>query len=180
MRKPRKKNYINNSDLHRVLSEYIEKIKDPLVISKPAIPKYIGEAIMMIARKYVNHVHFVAYSQHYKEEMISDGVMNCVKYLNTYNPEAATRSGYPNPFGWFTQIIKNAFKQRLKDEKRHQYFKARSSLDYHLLNNDKDFISEDNDVYENNLRFIKDYENSVVEKKKLCKKKQGLEEFIED
>lgn len=180
MRKPRKRNYINNPDLHAALADYIAKLKDPNINPKPVVPNYIGEAIFMIANRCANHPNYIGYSPHYKEEMIGDGIRNCLTYIGTYDPEKATRSGHPNPFSWFTTTIMNAFKQRLKDEKKQQYFKARSSLDYHLFNNDPDFAGEIQDVYMNNLQFIKDYEKSVVEKKKVCNKKQGLEEFIED
>ena len=36
----------------------------------------------------------------FREDMISDGIENCVQYIHNFNPEKST-----NPFAYFTQII---------------------------------------------------------------------------
>ena len=45
--------------------------------------------------------------------MISDGVENCLQYLDNFNP---TKSN--NPFAYFTQIIYYAFVRRIQKEKK--------------------------------------------------------------
>ena len=55
--------------------------------------------------------NFVNYM--FKEDMISDGIENCVQYIHNFNPEKSK-----NPFAYFTQIIHYAFLRRIQREKR--------------------------------------------------------------
>ncbi len=52
--------------------------------------------------------------------MISDGVENCVQYINNFDPEKSK-----NPFAYFTQIIYYAFLRRIQKEKRQQDIKQK-------------------------------------------------------
>ena len=45
--------------------------------------------------------------------MISDGVENCIQYIDNFDPEKSS-----NPFAYFTQIIYYAFLRRIQKEKR--------------------------------------------------------------
>jgi DNA-directed RNA polymerase specialized sigma24 family protein len=45
--------------------------------------------------------------------MISDGVENCVQYIDNFDPEKSQ-----NPFAYFTQIIYYAFLRRIQKEKK--------------------------------------------------------------
>ena len=45
--------------------------------------------------------------------MISDGIENCLQYLDNFNPEKSN-----NPFAYFTQIIYYAFVRRIQKEKK--------------------------------------------------------------
>ncbi|NBS94397.1 MAG: sigma factor for late transcription, partial [Betaproteobacteria bacterium] len=47
------------------------------------------------------------------EDMISDGIENCVQYIHNFDPEKSQ-----NPFAYFTQIIHYAFLRRIQKEKR--------------------------------------------------------------
>ena len=49
----------------------------------------------------------------FKEDMISDGIENCVQYIHNFNPEKSQ-----NPFAYFTQIIHYAFLRRIQKEKK--------------------------------------------------------------
>jgi DNA-directed RNA polymerase specialized sigma24 family protein len=49
----------------------------------------------------------------FKDDMISDGIENCIQYLHNFNPEKSQ-----NPFAYFTQIIHFAFLRRIQKEKR--------------------------------------------------------------
>ena len=53
--------------------------------------------------------------------MISDGLENCINYLNNFNPEKSD-----NPFAYFTQIIWFAFLRRIDKEKKHLYIKQKT------------------------------------------------------
>lgn len=54
-----------------------------------------------------------------------DAVENCLKAIENYNIEAATRTGKPNAFAYFTQISWFAFLRRIEKEKKQQDIKMR-------------------------------------------------------
>ena len=54
-----------------------------------------------------------------------DAVENCLKAIENYNIEAATRTGNPNAFAYFTQISWYAFLRRIAKEKRQQDIKMK-------------------------------------------------------
>jgi hypothetical protein len=49
----------------------------------------------------------------FREDMISDGIENCVQYIHNFDPEKSK-----NPFAYFTQIINYAFLRRIQKEKK--------------------------------------------------------------
>jgi hypothetical protein len=57
--------------------------------------------------------------------MVMDAVENCLKAIENYNIEAATRSGKPNAFAYFTQISWYAFLRRIQKEKKQQDIKMK-------------------------------------------------------
>ena len=71
-----------------------EEAGDP----KPRITNYLGECFVKIATHLSYKPNFVNYM--FREDMISDGIENCVQYIHNFNPEKST-----NPFAYFTQII---------------------------------------------------------------------------
>jgi len=75
------------------------------------IPRYIGECFLKIANHLSYKPNFVNYM--FREDMISDGIENCVQYIKNFNPEKSS-----NPFAYFTQIIHYAFLRRIQKEKR--------------------------------------------------------------
>ena len=160
--------YVSNKKFYEALVEYKAAIAAAQEAGepKPQIPKYVGECLMMIAQRLSNKPNFIGYA--YKEEMIADGIENCIRYLDLFKPERSN-----NPFAYFTQTIKMAFVRRIKKEKRQLYLKMKATQNYQLTAqlNDPMFIPEDNDVVNS---FIKDYEESIVKKKQ----KQGLEKAI--
>ena len=54
-----------------------------------------------------------------------DAVENCLRAIGNYNIEAATRTGKPNAFSYFTQICYFAFIRRITKEKKQQDIKFR-------------------------------------------------------
>ena len=52
--------------------------------------------------------------------MVMDAVENCLKAIDNYNLETATRTGKPNAFAYFTQISWYAFLRRIEKEKKQQ------------------------------------------------------------
>jgi DNA-directed RNA polymerase specialized sigma24 family protein len=56
----------------------------------------------------------------FREDMISDGIENCVQYIHNFNPERSQ-----NPFAYFTQIIHFAFLRRIQKEKKQLEIKTK-------------------------------------------------------
>ena len=52
---------------------------------RPPIPEYVGECIMLIAKRLSTRPNFIGYS--YREEMIGDGIENCLAYIHNFNPD---------------------------------------------------------------------------------------------
>jgi DNA-directed RNA polymerase specialized sigma24 family protein len=52
--------------------------------------------------------------------MISDGIENCLQYMNNFDPDKSD-----NPFAYFTQIIYYAFIRRIQKEKKQMQVKAK-------------------------------------------------------
>lgn len=104
--------YVNNKDFHDALVAYnmrIDAAKEngtPL----PRISNYLGECFLKIATHLSYRPNFVNYM--FREDMISDGVENCVQYIDRFDIERT------NPFAYFTQIVYYAFLRRIQREKR--------------------------------------------------------------
>ena len=86
--------------------------------SKPGVTEYIGKCFLDIATHLSYRPNFIGYS--YREEMISDGIENCLMYCSNFDPAKSS-----NPFSYFTQIIYYAFLRRIQKEKKQQYIKFR-------------------------------------------------------
>ena len=112
--------YVNNADFLVAISEYRNKVLDAKEkgLPPPQVSNYIGECILKIANHLSYKPNFINYS--YREEMISDGIENCLQYINNFDP---TKSN--NPFAYFTQIIYYAFLRRIAKEKKQSYIKGK-------------------------------------------------------
>ena len=112
-RRKRSEHYVNNKEFLAALIKLREdrEIAEIRGNEKPRIPRYIGECFLKIATHLSFKPNFVNYM--FKEDMISDGIENCVQYIHNFNPEKSK-----NPFAYFTQIIHYAFLRRIQREKR--------------------------------------------------------------
>jgi hypothetical protein len=112
-KRKRSEHYVNNKEFLAALIKYMEDKEIALLQDKPKppIPRYIGECFLKIANHLSFKPNFVNYM--FKEDMISDGIENCVQYIHNFNPEKSQ-----NPFAYFTQIIHYAFLRRIQREKR--------------------------------------------------------------
>lgn len=111
--KKRSEHYVSNKEFHQALIEYrnnVNKAKENGQ-PKPPIPNYIGECFLKIATHLSYKPNFVNYI--FKDDMICDGIENCVQYIHNFNPEKSQ-----NPFAYFTQIIHYAFLRRIQKEKK--------------------------------------------------------------
>jgi hypothetical protein len=89
----------------------------------PQVTDYIATCFMKICEGLSHKPNFVRYT--YRDEMVMDGVENCLKAVYNYNIEAATRTGKPNAFSYFTQIAYFAFIRRIIKEKKQADIKYR-------------------------------------------------------
>jgi len=113
MARAKSEHYVNNKELLAALIEYREQVavaaaKD---LPKPRISNYLGSCFLKIATHLSYKPNFVNYM--FREDMISDGIENCVQYIHNFDPNKSK-----NPFAYFTQIIHYAFLRRIQREKR--------------------------------------------------------------
>tara|TARA_B100001964_G_scaffold148762_1_gene163914 strand:+ start:1391 stop:1873 length:483 start_codon:yes stop_codon:yes gene_type:complete len=112
--------YVNNKDFLEAITVFKNKVREAEEQEKtrPRIPHYIGDCFLKIATHLSYKPNFVNYT--FREDMISDGVENCVQYINNFDPEKSK-----NPFAYFTQIIYYAFLRRIQKEKRQNDIKQK-------------------------------------------------------
>lgn len=195
MKEPKKKvNYIENEDFAKALMDYKKKVSSAKKnkLPKPQIPSYIGECFLQIAQRLSYSPNFARYS--YRDEMVADGVENCLMYFENFNPNAiSARTGKKTagPFQYFTRIILYAFFRRIAKEKKQSYVKAKVTMEsshifdqlsqeeLELIGTDTDhkFTSGSADPYDNISEFIQKFEDDIKKKKekKLEKNKLKLE-----
>ena len=128
----KKQHYVDNEKFLVVMTDYREKYLQAKDEEEelPIIPDYAGECFLKIAERLSHRPNFINYA--FREEMVSDGIENCVMYASNFNPEKST-----NPFAYFTQIIYFAFLRRIEKEKKQLYIKYKtmeehSSLEDHV------------------------------------------------
>jgi hypothetical protein len=151
----------------------------------PRISNYIGECLFKIASHLSYSPNFINYT--FRDEMISDGIENCLLYFNNFNPKKSK-----NPFTYFTTIIWYAFIRRINREQKSQYVKYKifstniSPIDLYneLANEDSVENNVLNNIhfYDNMNEFIVNFERKQAKKKKSAsrKKRKNLELFYKE
>ena len=109
----KKEHYVSNKQFLEAMKEYKKKCIAANKKGKPNPPitDYIGECFLKIANHLSYRPNFINYT--YKEDMISDGIENCLQYVSNFDPDKSD-----NPFAYFTQIIYYAFIRRIQKEKK--------------------------------------------------------------
>ncbi len=168
--------YVDNKKFLAAMVEFKEKCKvaEEKEKEQPPISNYIGECFLKIATHLSYRPNFINYT--YRDEMISDGIENCLQYVANFNPEKSN-----NPFAYFTQIIYYAFLRRIAKEKKQTHVKnkmiessqyeswtqmAWDDSSYSVVGFDPISMLPDEDVYK--------------PKKKSQTKTKGLETFMEE
>jgi DNA-directed RNA polymerase specialized sigma24 family protein len=110
--------------------------------------------------------------------MISDGIENCLQYLDNFNPEKSN-----NPFAYFTQIIYYAFIRRIQKEKKQVTIKHKLIMEA----NYDDMSLQPGEEREFTNQFTEFLQKNTVieepkkkEKKTKKKSKTTLEYFIDE
>jgi DNA-directed RNA polymerase specialized sigma subunit len=94
VKKPKSKketHYVNNKDLFAAMQKHWDLVQTGV---DPRASDYIGLAILTICQNLAKKSNFVGYT--WKEDMVSEGIKDCVKAINGFNPNK-----YNNPFGYF-------------------------------------------------------------------------------
>lgn len=120
--------YVDNQKLTQIMISWAAEVAHAKKnnLEHPRIPEFVGQAIMLIATNLARKGNFRDYS--WVDEMIEDGIDACVRYLHNWRPDATTRGGYPNPYGYISRIVEQAFRHRIEIEKRQDYYKNKSLL----------------------------------------------------
>ena len=116
----RSEHYVNNKEFLAAIVAYKKSIveAEELGNPKPRITNYLGECFLKIATHLSYKPNFVNYM--FRDDMISDGIENCVQYIHNFDPEKSR-----NPFAYFTQIIHYAFLRRIQKEKKQLEIKTK-------------------------------------------------------
>lgn len=171
--------YVDNKKFLEALKEHralCEKAKEEGT-EPPQISNYIGKTLMDIATHLSYKSNFINYS--YRDEMILDGIENCLRYVHNFNPDRSS-----NPFAYFTQVIFYAFLRRIAREKKQTVIKGKLIRDipfegFELQEHDEDgqYMNSYIDFMQNNSNFDDFIERKKEKKKKA--KKDSLEDFMD-
>ncbi len=173
--------YVNNADFSQAVVDYVTSANEAKNNNKkiPKVTNYIAQCFLRIAEGLSHKSNFIRYT--YREEMVMDAVENCLKAINNYDIEAATRTGKPNAFAYFTQITWFAFLRRIAKEKKQQEVKmkylASSGIENFIMNENGDEVSKQVaeffvDTLKTRIDRVKSVDNEVKEYNKIEKKKR--------
>ena len=173
----KKEHYVSNKDFLQAMIAYRKSVNKAKreKREKPPVPDYIGSCFLKIANHLSYRPNFINYT--FKDDMISDGIENCLQYLDNFNP---TKSN--NPFAYFTQIIYYAFIRRIQKEKKQVTIKHKiltdSNFDDYALQpgDDREFTNQFTEFLKKNLPIEDDKKKKPVKNTKV-KKKTSLEFF---
>jgi len=193
--KEEKPHYVNNAQFSQAVVNYVEHANREVAAGrdKPIIPDYVAMCFLRIAEGLSHKANFVRYT--YREEMVMDAVENCLKAIENYNLETATRTGKPNAFAYFTQIAWYAFLRRIEKEKKQQDVKlkfiAEAGIEHFFDTSSPEdfddasalpFLDELRgriDLVKENDRTFKEYYKKEKRRRK-AKVDSDLSEFLED
>ena len=175
MRKTTKKeHYVNNKEFLAAMVEYTKNVNRAKrkKESKPPVTDYIGSCFLKIANHLSYRPNFINYT--FRDDMISDGIENCLQYLDNFNPRKSN-----NPFAYFTQIIYYAFIRRIQKEKKQVTIKNRliteSNYDDMTLQpgEDREFKNQFTEFLKKNMSVDEQQKiaDDLAKKKKKRKKK---------
>ena len=192
--KPKDKpHYVNNREFSDAVNDYVRTLNEARKNNDPhpVVPNYIATCFLKICEGLSHKPNFIRYT--YREEMVMDAVENCLKAIENYDIDAATRSGRPNAFSYFTQIAWYAFLRRIAKEKKQFDIKVKfmAEADFSDLvdthehadsTGDGYFVEELRDrieVIKHNDTLVKEYAKEERKRKKREKKVDSdLSDFL--
>ena len=172
--KKQKPHYVDNKKFLEAMVEWRETWPNELKETiKPPVSNYVGECFLKIATHLSYRPNFINYT--YRDEMISDGIENCLQYAQNFNPEKSS-----NPFAYFTQIIYYAFLRRIQKEKKQTHVRNK-------IIEKSNYVSFTTMEGDDNAYTVSGFDPIVMlpdedvykPKKKEDKPAKGLEKFME-
>ena len=140
--------------------------------NKPPVTDNIDSCFLKMANHLSSRPNVINYT--FRDDMISDGIENCLQYLDNFNPRKSK-----NPFAYFTQIIYYAFIRRIQKEKKQVTIKNKliteSNYDDMTLQpgEDKEFKNQFTEFLKKNMPVEEQQKiaDEIAKKKKKRKKK---------
>ena len=181
-----KPHYVNNAQFSQAVVDYVTIVREAKKNEEalPIVPDYIASCFLKIAEGLSYKSNFIRYT--YREEMVMDAVENCLKAIENYNLEAATRTGKPNSFAYFTQISWYAFLRRIAKEKKQQDIKfkymSQSGVEAFLLDETDNAVAASFvDMLKDRIEKVKGYDTEIKEfAKKEKKRKRPVQKVDSD
>lgn len=189
--------YVNNKEFSQAVVDYCTTVDQAKEKGEalPIVPDYIAECFLKIAEGLSHKSNFIRYT--YREEMVMDAVENCLKAIENYDIKAATRSGNPNAFAYFTQISWYAFLRRIAKEKKQQDIKlkyvSQSGIENYIMNNSEDVAANNavqafvdtlkdriDKVKERDTEFKQYIQEEKRRKKRIMRVDSDLQSFMDD
>jgi hypothetical protein len=167
------KHYVNNEDFLKWMIDWKKDVikADKKGLKRPPVTEDIAKSFILIAEHLSNRPNFINYP--FKEDMIGDGIENCIAYAHNFDPEKSS-----NPFSYFTQIIYYAFLRRIEREKKQAYIKYKciqmndvdgKFVEWLQYNQGSSTFSE----FLHNTFFLSEHDIEKMEEKEKAKKKRG-------
>lgn len=169
--------YVNNADFLVAIKAHKVRVKEAQEVGeeKPPVSNELGGYILKIAQHLAYKPNFINYT--FRDEMVSDGIENCLMYINNFDPEKSS-----NPFAYFTQIIYYAFIRRIQKEKKQTLIKGKiimempfDEFDVQAQDEDGTFINSYRDFMQNSGIF-----NDILQKEEKRKAKKNNKPNLED
>ena len=176
--KKKTEHYVNNKEFLEAMKAYKKEVEkaEKQKAEKPRVTNYIGGCFLKIANHLSYRPNFVNYT--FRDDMISDGIENCLQYLHNFNPAKSS-----NPFAYFTQIIYFAFIRRIQKEKKQVTIKHRLIMDNNYDDmtlqpgEDGEFKNQFREFLQKNLKMEEPVKKDKIKKKKKKKAKTILKFF---
>lgn len=182
MKEKKPVNYVDNEKFYKAIVDYRQQLKEAREQGKepPRIPDYIGECFLKIGNHLARLPKFANYS--FKDEMIADGVENCIRYFEVFDPSVGI-----NPFAYFTTTFFRAFIRRINSEEKARYGLYSNFIetvtvgDMHLMTDEAGNGLLTHQMYDNISAFMERFEKKEQDKKEKRKLVPvGLQKFYEE
>lgn len=135
----------DNDRVVKVLQDWIPARKRAIKENTklPAIPAFITNHVMTIIKNMSMRYNYREYP--FREDMVSDAVVNILRYLHTFDVSHVGKKGKINFFSWVTMCADRSFSKKITTEEEHNYIKLRSFEDaggFAALSDDPDFQAQ--------------------------------------